>query len=215
MNYTNAFLIFLGIGAMSMMVMSVPYFHPKPSGILQGNPMTSVLWYKLAFLTHISMGLIAIASGPLQFISKIRQRRPRLHRYLGYVYGVAVLCSALSGLLIAQYAMGGIVTTLGFSLLSLLWLLSLRKSFMEIRRGRIAEHQKWMFFNYALTFAAITQRTLLLFAFLPFFSFLSIYRLSAWLPWMVNLFIAYLLLRKNRSQKENGVSDLPYPPKTP
>ena len=195
MKLTNAFLIFLGIGALSMIVMSIHYFHSEPSGILRGNDMTPISWYRLAFLTHIGGGLVAITTGPFQFIGKLRNKRPQLHRRLGYLYSAAVFSSGLAGLVIAPFSMGGITTAIGFSLLSLLWMISLGKALLTIRAGQINEHRKWMFFNYAFTFAAITQRSLLLFAMLPFFSFMPIYKLSAWLPWMINLFIASRLLK--------------------
>ncbi|MEM9848712.1 MAG: hypothetical protein AAF847_12530, partial [Bacteroidota bacterium] len=50
---------------------------------------------------------------------------------------------------------------------------------------------------FALTFASITQRTILLFAFLPIIDFLTVYQISAWASWLFNLtLLAYVERRK-------------------
>jgi hypothetical protein len=49
-----------------------------------------------AFL-HIGAAILAIATGPFQFVAALRNRRPRVHRSLGYVYVTAVLLSGFAG----------------------------------------------------------------------------------------------------------------------
>ena len=105
--------------------------------------------------------------------------------------------SGLSGLIIAQFAMGGWITTIGFSILSLMWIYTIIKAITSIRAGDVLHHKKWMFLSYGLTFAAITQRTLLLIPLLTDIPFIPIYQLSAWLPSLINLSIAYFLFRRS------------------
>jgi len=92
--------------------------------------------------------------------------------------------------------MGGWISTIGFSLLALGWFYTTVKAVIAIKAGQIKKHQMWMFFSYALTFAAITQRTLLLVPLLTTIPFIPIYQLSAWLPWAINLSIAYVVHSK-------------------
>ncbi|MEN0004995.1 MAG: DUF2306 domain-containing protein [Bacteroidota bacterium] len=195
----NLLLLFLLIGALSMLLMSTHYFTVENSGILARKALKDTLWYKASFLMHIAGGLIAIALGPFMFINKLLIWK--VHRPLGTIYAIAVLISSIAGLLIAQFAMGGLATRLGFSLLALVWGYSLVLSLMKIRQGEVKSHQMWMRINYALTFAAITQRTMLLFAFIPSISFIVVYQLSAWLPWLFNVGLVLIVLqRKSKKQ---------------
>jgi hypothetical protein len=116
---------------------------------------------------------------------------------LGYIYLSSVLISSVMGLLVAQFAMGGIVSTIGFSILAVFWFVSAIIAITSIRKKDIVTHKKWMFISYGLTFAAITQRTLLLVPLLTDIEFIFIYRLSAWLPWILNTAIALYLFKKS------------------
>ena len=186
-----------------MLLMSSHYLQNELSGILQNKPIAQMEGYRMLFRLHILTGIIAISLGPLQFLSSLLHRYPRLHKGLGYLYGISVFLSSLSGLVVAQYAMGGMPTRIGFSLLAVCWLVSLLIAITYAQKGKISLHRNWMYLNYALTFAAITQRTLLLLAFIPGIPFMPVYQLSSWLPWMLNLGIAgYLIKRKSLYAKD-------------
>jgi uncharacterized membrane protein len=208
MKRKNLLLAFLLVGAISMLIMSLHYFGSEDSGILLGKSLRTTPWYRISFFTHITAGLFAITLGPFQFSKKLLKRHPNWHRRIGYGYVVAVTLASFSGLLVAPFAMGGILTQLGFSVLSLLWMTSLYFAVSSILSGNVEQHKKWMTVNYALTFAAITQRTILLFAFLPALDFLPVYRASAWLCWMINLSLVLLYWRvreKRTYQRVNPV----------
>ncbi len=179
-----------------MVVMSFHYFLSDSAGILKRKEVANSFWYLFTFRTHILLGLVAITIGPFQFIKKLRSRYKALHRSIGYVYFVCVLLSASAGLIIAHFAMGGWITTIGFSILSIAWLYTTIKAVSAIIGGDAVNHEKWIFLSYALTFAAITQRTLLLVPLLTEIPFMPIYQLSAWLPWLLNLSIAYHLSKR-------------------
>ena len=184
---------FLVIGAISMLVMSFHYFQSGNTGILKRKEVAATTWYIVTFRTHIFFGLLAIIIGPIQFIKRFRTRYTIAHRSLGYTYFISVIFSSLSGLFIAQYAMGGYIAATGFTVLSILWFSITLQSILAICQNNYQEHRKWSFLSYSLTFAAITQRTLLLVPLLTSVPFMPIYRLSAWLPWVLNLLIAYHL----------------------
>ena len=192
-----AFIVFLLIGAISMVVMSLHYFQSESAGILKRKEFATSFWYLLSFRTHIFLGLVAIVVGPFQFIKKIRSTYKISHRIIGYLYFLSVLMSGLSGLIIAQFTMGGWITTVGFSAISIAWLFTTLNAVSSIRKGAILNHEKWMFLSYGLTFSAIIQRTLLLIPLLSETPFMPIYQLSAWLPWILNLNIAYYLSKRS------------------
>lgn len=183
-----------------MVVMSLHYFQSDKAGILKRKEIADSFWYLFTFRTHIFLGLVAIVIGPFQFMKKIRNNYKTFHRVIGYIYTVSVFFSGLSGLAIAQFAMGGWITTIGFSLLSLTWVYTIIKAISSIKKGDVLNHKKWMFLNYGLTFSAITQRTLLLIPLLTEIEFMPIYQLSACLPWLLNLSIAYYLYKRSYVQ---------------
>lgn len=183
-----------------MVVMSLHYFQSDSAGILKRKEVADHFWFLFSFRTHIFLGLVAIVIGPFQFLKKIRSTYKTLHRVIGYVYTVSILFSSLAGLIIAPFAMGGWVTTIGFSILSIAWLYITIKAVYFIRNGDLSNHEKWAFLSYALTFSSITQRTLLLIPLLTGIPFIPIYQLSAWLPWLLNLGIAYSLHKRSYIQ---------------
>lgn len=180
-----------------MIVMSIHYFQSDSAGILKRKEIAERLWYLLTFRTHIFLGLVAISIGPFQFLKKIRINYKTVHKVIGYIYTISVFLSGLSGLIIAQFAMGGWITTIGFSILSLMWIYTIVKAITFIKDGDILQHKKWIYLSYGLTFAAITQRTLLLIPLLTEIPFIPIYQLSAWLPSLINLSIAYFLFKRS------------------
>ena len=176
-----------------MIIMSIHYFQFSTSGILQSKSATVIDWFRIGLRIHIAFGLIAIFTGPFQFLYSIKKKNKKIHRWLGYTYVIAVGMSGVSGLLIAQEAMGGKVASLGFSLLSIFWLIFTSLAVSKARQQRINQHRYWMYLSYALTFSAIPQRTMLLIPLFFTVDFMNIYRLSAWLPWLLNILLAILL----------------------
>ena len=195
-----ALIVFFFIGAISMVIMSLHYFQSDAAGILKRKEIANSSWFLFTFRLHIFLGLVAIFIGPFQFIKKIRNTYKTSHKVIGYVYTASVLSSGLAGLIIAQFAMGGWITAIGFSVLSIAWLFTTIMAINSIRCGKVLSHKKWMFLSYGLTFAAITQRTLLLIPLLTEVPFMSIYQLSAWLPWLLNLSIAYSCYKRSSIQ---------------
>lgn len=186
---------FLYFGALSMLIMSVPYFQGPDTGILKAKSVASSSLYLALFYTHITGGLVGISIGPFQFIKNFRHRFPRAHKTIGMVYLMAIFSSGLTGLGIAPFAMGGLSTQLGFFLLATVWLATTAQAVRQLWQRQYSAHGEWMIRSYALTFAAIPQRLMLLVPLFTNTEFLPIYRLSAWLPWLLQLLIAEAIIR--------------------
>ncbi len=158
--------------------------------------LESTIW-NLAFRLHIFLGGLSLLTGWSQFSTKLRQTRISLHRNLGKIYVAAVFISGLSGLYLAFYATGGIVSQLGFSLLAVCWLFTTYMAFQRIKIMNISAHQQWMVRSYALAFAAVMLRI-----YLPFMQsglgmdFLDAYLIVSWLCWVPNLVVAEFMVRK-------------------
>ncbi len=179
----------------------MPYFQSVDNGVLRTKPASRSALYLLCFYVHVSGGLVGILIGPFQFISSWRKRYPQWHRWLGTIYFLSIFSSGLAGLCIAPFAMGGRVAQSGFFVLGLVWLLSTGMGLRTLLRGQYQTHGQWMIRSYALTFATIPQRTLLLLALFTPIPFLDIYRLSAWLPWVLQLILAQWIIQRHKYPK--------------
>jgi uncharacterized membrane protein len=153
--------------------------------------------HTFAILAHIFGASIATILGPFQFLPGQRRRFIGVHRWMGRLYLAGVAVGAVFGFYMAWLAYGGIISSLGFATLAVLWLYTATMALKEIRAGHIQTHRQWMIRNYALTFAAVTLRI-----WLPLLSevvgleFVDAYRTVAWLCWIPNLLVANRIIQR-------------------
>lgn len=199
------FVAFLAIGLSLYLALQYFVFGADSAGLVQDKVNQKInlndLWYIILYI-HIATSIIAICTGWLQFLSKLRAKSYRTHRLVGKIYSYNVLLGGLSGLYLSFYATGGWVSSVGFFLLSITWLYTLVRGIraITVKKDRL-EHQRWMTRNYALTFAAVTLRIYLPISMMifGFESFNDYYRAIAWLCWIPNLIVAdWLLYRSKR-----------------
>jgi hypothetical protein len=157
-------------------------------------------------MAHIVTSMLAILIGPFQFLPKLRTGRLlKVQRWLGRVYLLSILFGGLSGLYMAQFGYGGLITELGFAALAILWLYSGYMAYMQIRNKDIEGHRQWMIRNYALTFAGTMLRV-----WVPIFvggvgiDFVMAYRAIAWLCWVPNLLVAEWIIRRSRRSQRSS-----------
>lgn len=80
--------------AILMAVFASRYFFP---GLLRPPETQLIARHSFWAILHIGAAIIAIAAGPFQFVAVLRNRQPRVHRGLGYMYVMAVVLSGLAG----------------------------------------------------------------------------------------------------------------------
>lgn len=83
------------LSAILMAVFASRYFFP---GLLRPPETQLVARHSFWAILHIGAAVIAIAAGPFQFVAALRNRQPRVHRGLGYMYVAAVVLSGLAGM---------------------------------------------------------------------------------------------------------------------
>jgi len=174
------------------------FFIDRRFGLLSSKSvelLSSTFW-NIGFYTHIILGGIALLIGWTQFSTKMRSRRITLHRKLGKVYVVVVLLSALAGVYIGFFATGGWISSAGFICLGIIWFYTTLKAYLYIKNGEIENHQKMMVYSYAACFAAVTLRIWLPILTMVYGDFTKAYLVVAWLCWVPNLIIAYIITRK-------------------
>lgn len=180
------------------------YFLQDNFGLL-GNKnsalLTSVLW-STALYTHITAGGLAPLFGWVQFNERIRIATPAIHRNLGKLYLLLALCSSVSGAYLALHAEGGVIAATGFLCLAIVWFTSTLMGYTSISTGRVIQHQQFMVYSYAACFAAVTLRIWLPLLIVIYGDFIKAYVVVAWLCWIPNILVAYMLTR-NRNKSEN------------
>lgn len=160
------------------------------SEALLADPLWNTMFY-----IHIILGGVALLIGWLQFSKKLRLKNLQLHRKIGITYVISCLLSGFSGFYIALYATGGISPKLGFASMAIVWFFTTLFGFTSVTKGNITKHQKLMIYSYATCFSAITLRIWLPILGNIFGSFLPAYRFVAWLSWLPNILVAYLIIK--------------------
>lgn len=151
-----------------------------------------------ALYLHIIPAMAALLLGPFQFLPRLRNSRPSVHRWLGRTYLVSIVIGGLGALYIAQFSFAGIGSRLGFSLQSLLLLFTGYMAYTNIRRRNLLIHREWMMRNYALIFAAVTLRIYIRTFFALGYDLPDFHVLNAWLCWVPNLLFVEWLIRRER-----------------
>lgn len=149
---------------------------------------------------HAAGAATALLVGPAQLLAGLRARRPRLHRWSGRLYVAGCALGGLAGAALALGVSTGPIASAGFLALALAWLAATGLGFAAARGRRIEAHRRWMIRSFALTFAAVTLRLYLPFAFLPHVDFARAYQAISWLCWVPNLAVAELLLRRRSAR---------------
>lgn len=94
--------------------------------------LANTLW-NIGFYTHIIFGGIALLVGWMQFNKKLLQKKSSLHRFIGKIYVVSVLLSALAGIGIGFTATGGWIASVGFIGLGTVWFTTTWQAYVKIR----------------------------------------------------------------------------------
>jgi hypothetical protein len=146
-------------------------------------------------LAHISMGMVALLTGPVQLWLGLKDLYPAAHKNLGFVYMAAIALSAVSAYYLAFNTSGGIVFGSGLVGLGTAWLLTTGMAFLAVKRHLYEQHKEWMIRSYVVTFAFVTFRafdTVLEARGIPRPEHLG---MSAWFCWSVPLLLNEVVLQ--------------------
>jgi uncharacterized membrane protein len=147
------------------------------------------------FWTHIMAASLALLVMPFQFWSRLRTRRPAVHRWTGRLYVVAVFLGGMSGMVLATRTITGPASGTGFFFLAVGWLVTTGLALYHARNRSFAAHKRWMIRSAALTFAAVTLRVYLGLSQLAGLPFDLSYTVIAWACWVPNLIVVEWWMR--------------------
>lgn len=154
--------------------------------------------HRVALIVHMIFGPLALLLAPFQFWARLRNSRPRIHRFLGYSYFVSIILAGLTvAVMIGQFA-GSAWAATGFLLLDAGWMASTVIAVQKARQKDFASHRRWMTRSAALTFAAVTLRLQMIPLIIAGMSILDTYNITAWLSWLIPLAVVELWMRSRQ-----------------
>jgi len=173
-------------------------FIDREFGLLasKDDSLLSNVFWNIGFYGHILLGGLALLIGWIQFSKKLRNANLKRHRDIGKVYVISAIISGACAIYIGFYSTGGLIASMGFISLGLIWLYTTIKAYLAIRNGDLQLHQGMMIYSYAACFAAVTLRIWLPMLTIVFGDFEVAYRIVAWLCWVPNIIFAFFWIRR-------------------
>jgi uncharacterized membrane protein len=153
-------------------------------------------------LTHMLIAPLALLLGPFQFLKSVRNRVPRLHRYMGRIYVASCVIAGITAFATALHASGGPVAGWGFGILAVLWVTASLGGMFAAMKRRMQLHRLLMALSYAMTFGAVTLRLQIPIGFMlgyPGYPQMSVWlAYTSWIPNVV-VVLAYFSICENRA----------------
>ena len=153
---------------------------------------------------HILLAIIALLTGPLNVIKRIRIKSINFHRWNGRLYVLSIILNFIPGVYVSFFATGGWPSTIGFLILNTLWLSTTILGYWYIKRKKVILHSQWILRSFFLSFANMSIYIIVAIVHNALnFSYGSAYTIAVWLCWILNLLIAEILIRKNIFNRKN------------
>jgi len=119
----------------------------------------SIFWSRREWLwAHLAGGALTLLLGPFQFLARLRNAYPRLHRWTGRIYLLAMLVACVGAAGLIATTPGGVGLQIAFAATEIAWLFTALMGFIAIRRRLPSVHRRWMVRNYTITFVFVTFR---------------------------------------------------------
>jgi len=155
-------------------------------------------------IIHIIPGLLFMLLAPLQFVKRIRVRRPALHRWIGRtVVGLGMVIGGSALVMSPQMAIGGPTETAATTLFGCVFLFAMIRGFIYIRRGNRRLHREWMIRAVAIGMAVATIRPIVGVFFatsrLTHLTPHDFFGVAFWLGFTIQFLIAEMWIRYTRS----------------
>jgi hypothetical protein len=149
--------LFIILGVMTLFVL----YHDERFFILHESSTWKFfrpVQIKLFF--HATGGAIALMVGALQFSTRLRQRRPALHRLLGRSYLAGVLVAAPVAVYLS-FTHGLRTMATETAVQASLWVLTTLMAILAARNRSFEVHKQWMMRSYAVTLIFVVSRIIL------------------------------------------------------
>lgn len=167
-------------------------FLSKKDAVLSNLPLWTMM-----IRVHIILALVALLTGPIGLIKRLRINSPAWHRWNGRIYLYAILLNFIPSLYVSFFATGGIFSSIGFFILDTLWLLTTVLGVSSIKKKNVQMHSRWMIRSFFLSFANMTIYVFVAITHYGLHLPYGIsYSIAVWACWIVNLALAEIVIRK-------------------
>jgi predicted membrane protein DUF2306 len=112
-------------------------------------------------LLHIVPGLMLVTLVPFQFSRKFRSRHLHVHRWIGRTVIILGLIIGSSAIPMLRHPVGGAIEVTCILIFDALFLFSLTKAYLHIRRGEVAQHREWMIRAMSVALGVATVRPIM------------------------------------------------------
>ena len=160
---------------------------------------------------HVIPGAVFLAFTPLQFSSRIRRRLPAIHRWSGRLLLALALVATLAAFFFGMLLpFGGWGETIPITLFGGIFLVSLGRAFVAIRRRDVRLHREWMIRAFAIALGISTVRIVgvaLDFALLSAaLSSEAVFVMSVWIGWTITFATGEAWIRYTRTRARSAVA---------
>ena len=150
-------------------------------------------------LVHISGGLIALLTGPVQIWLGLHNVKMETHRKLGLLYIAAMAIGSIGAIGLSLQTDGGPVFGSGLFFLAIAWITTTTIAFVAIKKGLTEQHKEWTIRSYVVTFAFVTFRaTQLALVNAAGVSLQNAIGIAAWSCWAVPLLITEAVIQSRK-----------------
>lgn len=165
-----------------------------------GNP----IWVT-SFYIHLLFGIVCVITGFVLFFSRLVRFRSNRHKQIGKIYLVSILFfTGPTGFYLSFFAEGGAPASIGFLLMSGMWMFLTYMALHKILKKDIEGHYKWMIRSYCFTLSGITLRLMTpLFLYVFKWDIQTSFVMTAYAPWIFNLLLGEAIIYFNRNQIKN------------
>jgi uncharacterized membrane protein len=159
-----AFYCLMGAGLWLMYSASASYLelgeiHPF---FLEKLPLAHPTLWLGALYVHVPTALLALPACMVLLIGRVRSHFPRFHRWLGRITAAVVVFAVVpSGMYLALFAQGGLMSTLGFWLTGLITFVAMVNSVRAARARDMKAHRRFSTHVVAQLAVAVVSRFLL------------------------------------------------------
>jgi Predicted membrane protein (DUF2306) len=114
----------------------------------------------IAIGAHFATGAILLLLGPVQLIGAVREKVPKLHRWLGRIYATTALITGLGGLafIALKGTIGGTPMNVGFGLYGALTVAAAMQTIRHAQARRFDAHRAWAIRLFALAIGSWLYR---------------------------------------------------------
>ena len=168
--------------------------------------------HRAATLLHVGPGALFLLLAPLQFVRGFRTRHIAVHRWSGRVLVLTGVITVMAGLYFGVWIpAAGIEESIVIAAVSALFLLSLTKAVLAIRRRDVERHREWMIRAFAVGLGISTVRIVAAIADAVLtpagYALETLFVLSLALGWLITIAAAELWIVRS-----HGVSRSPFSP---